>query len=138
MLGVGRAVDLLGLLGEVGLPDVLDPERGQGDALEVAQEQQVALGELPRHLLGHIEGDRDGPQRTVGEPRARAHALVVLAAQEPSQRREAAVEQELEVAHLARRQGPRRRVAGQALQFLRPLRACEQVNERSAMRTNQM
>jgi len=138
VLWVDRAVDLLGLSREVGLPDLLDVEDGQGNALEVPQVEQIALGEIPCDLLGHIERDGDGPERAVGEPHGRTHALVVLPAEEPRQRGEAAIEQQLQIADLPGGQRPGHLVPAQFLELLCPVRHGEQVDQGSPVGRDQM
>ncbi len=136
MGAVEGAVDRLGLGLAVDRPDVLDGQRRQHDALGVAQRQPVAGGQSFGRLLGDVEGDRDGPQLAAGEPHLVAGRLEVGAAHEARERREPAVQDQLEVADLPRRQVPGRPVARGLADLGPPLRADDQIGQGAAVGAN--
>ena len=75
--------------------------------------------ELARRSLGDVERDRHRPERAVGEPHVGDDPVVVRLGHEAVERREAAVHQQLEVAELARREVPGRKVARLELELRR-------------------
>ena len=96
VLGVGRAVGVPGLVVLVVGVDLLDVEERQQVAVDVAQGQRLALGDA---VAGRDrQGDRQGPERAVGQPHLGDDPLVVGLAEEALQRREAADGEQLEVA----------------------------------------
>ena len=96
----------------VGLPDVFDVQDGDHDAFGIAQGDLAAAGlEGFGEGLGDIERDRHRPEKAAGELHVAAHAFVIGLVHEACERREAAVEEQLEVANLARREIPRREIA---------------------------
>ena len=99
VLLVERAVGVLGLVLLVRGVDLLDVEEGQQIAVDVAQGQRLALVDPVARRDG--QGDRQGPERAVGQPHLADHAVVVGLAHEAAQRREAAHAEELEVAESA-------------------------------------
>ena len=138
MLRVRRAEDGLGLGLPIGPPDILDLQRRQHDAFGVAQRQAGAGCERRGQRLGDVQRDRHRPQRAVGETHLRAHALVVAARHEAGERREAPVEQELQVAQLARREVVGRPVARFGPERGGPVLVHDQVHERSAVRRDEV
>jgi hypothetical protein len=134
VLGVRRAEDLLGLGPPVGLVHVVDVQHGQHHALGIAQRELGADVQSGRGLGVDVERDRHGPQRAVRQPHVGAHALVLLLGHEPTQRGEAAVEQQLQVTHLTRGQIPRRPVLRGLSQFGGPSVVDIQVHEFAAVR----
>ena len=113
------AEDLLGLARLVGRPFVGDRHDREDHALVVAQRDVLAGFDAFGEFLADVEGDRHRPERAVGEAHVLDHAVVVGLGQEPLQRVEAAVHQQLEVADLARGQIPGRQVPRLELQLLR-------------------
>ncbi len=114
----GAVEDRLGLGLPIGLPDVFDVQHGQHHALGIAQ-GDLAAARLQRlgEIFGHIERDRHGPEHAAGQPHVAADAFVVGAIHESAQRREAAAQQQLKIAELARGQVPRRPLARVGFQF---------------------
>jgi len=111
MLRAGGAEDPLGLALAICLPDILDVDHGQHDALGIAERDFAARLELFGKLFRDIERDRDRPERAVREPHLAANRLIIGLAQKAGERREAAVREQLQVAQLPRREVPRRPVA---------------------------
>ena len=138
VLWVGGAEDRLGLGPPFGPPDVLDLQRRQHDALGIAQGQARSGRERRGQLFGNVQRDRQRPERAVGETHLRAHALVIVPGQEPGERREAAVEQQLQVARLAGREIVGRPVARFVLERSGAVLVHDQVHELSAMRRDEM
>ena len=140
VLGVRGAEHRLGLRLTVRPPHVLDRQCGDHDALLVAQGEARAWGELAGEVLRDVQRDRDRPQRAalVREPHLRADPLVVGARHETGERREPAAQQQLEVADLARRQVVRRPVARGGLQGPGAFVIDEQIDERPAVRGDEM
>jgi hypothetical protein len=106
MFPVIGAEDRFRLIHAVRLKDLLDVESGQHDSLRIPQSEPVAFPKLPRHRLGYVQRDGDGPERSVREPHSPDHAVVVRLAHETGEGREPAVQQELQVAELSRCQVP--------------------------------
>ena len=138
MVRVRRAEHGGGLRLAVRPPHVLHVQRGQHDAFRVAQRQMRSRLEPRRQILGNVKRDGHRPERPVREAHLRADAVVVAADHEAGERREPAVEQQLQVAQLARCEVMRRPVAGYGLQLGGPVRVDDRVDERPAMRRNQM
>ena len=106
VLGVRGPEDLLGLGLAVGLPDVLDVEDGQHDALGIAQGELAPGSSVGGELLVDVEHDRHRPQRAVGEAHVLADALVVGLGEEPGQRGEPAVQDAARGRRVGGRSGP--------------------------------
>ena len=103
-----RAENGFGFRRAVGLPDVFDVQDGEHDAFGIAQGDFAAAGlELLREFFGDVERDRHRPENAAGQPHVAADAFVVGLVHEAGERREAAAQQQFEVADLARRSGPR-------------------------------
>ena len=82
-----------------------------GRALEQRIVQALAKDQTP------LPQRRDRPDRARGKPHVAQHALVFGRAHEPLERGEGAVQQELEIAELARGKVPALRVAGAPPRF---------------------
>ena len=109
---VGGAVDFAGLALPVGRPLRLDRHGGDQHALLVAQGDGVADLDLAGERIPHVEGDGHRPQGAVDEPHIRHHAVVIGAVHEALERREAPIQEQLEVAKLALTEVPRGVVEG--------------------------
>ena len=103
---VGGAEHRLGLAPPVRLEDRLDGHGRDQEALRIAQPDALAGAQAVDELAGDVEGDRDRPERAVGQAHALEHRLVVGGAEEARERREAAVQQQLQVAQLPLGQVP--------------------------------
>ena len=112
------AVDRLGLARLVGGPLVGHRQDRQDHAFRVAQRDVLAVLDAARERLRHVQRDRHRPERAVRQAHPLDHAVVVLAPQEPRQRREAPVHQQLQVADLPGRQIPGRQIARVVLHLL--------------------
>jgi len=87
----------------IGLPDVLDMEDGDHDAFGIAQGDLAAAGlKCFGESLRDVEGDGHRPKHAAGERHVAADALVVGLVHEAGKRREAAIEEQFEVADLTR------------------------------------
>ena len=122
----------------IGLPYVVHVQHGQHHAFLVAKAQPVTSFQSRAQLVGNVQRHRDRPQRAAGQAHPVAHRLVVRSAHEPAKRGEAAVEQQFEVAQLARRQVPRRPSHRFGLELCRAGRRNHEVDERAAMRADQV
>src|SRR6185436_9876207 len=101
-----RAIDPLRLRLAIGAKDVAHAEEGESHAFRVAQRQRALPLEPARERLGHVQHDGDRPESAVGQAHGTADGLMVRATEEAPQGREAAVEQQLEVAELPRSEVP--------------------------------
>jgi hypothetical protein len=101
MAVVGRAEHGERLVLLVRLPDLLDFECGDHEAFRVAQGEAAAGLEGVRELAGDVEGHRNWPQGAVGKAHVGQHPVVVRLAEKTFQRREGAVQQQLDIAELA-------------------------------------
>ncbi len=111
MRSVLGAVDALRLDAPVRGPDVLHFVHGDQHALRIPQRDLHARRDALGKALADVERDRDRPQRAVSHAQVRDHAVVVAARHETAERRERAVEEQLDVAQLPRGQVPGRPVA---------------------------
>ena len=105
MLVVG-AEDAPRLGGLVGLPAVADLHGRDQHALRIAERDVIAILEPGGELAAHVEVDRDRPDDARGQPHVLQHRVVFAAVEVPVERREGAVQQQLEVAELPRAQVP--------------------------------
>ncbi len=134
---VGRAEDGRGLASPVRLEDRLHGHGRDQEALRIAQPDALAGAQAIDELARHVKRDRHRPKSAVGQAHALEHRLIVGRAEEAGQRREAAVQQQLQVAQL-----PLGQIPGGVLRRLRPEgggligRQIEEA-ERPAMRLNQ-
>ena len=111
---IGGAVDGARLLVLLGPPCLAHlHERGK-QAFAVAERDGLPRLEGRREVLAHVERDRDRPEHARREPHAAQHPLVFGGAHESLKRREGAVQQELDIAELARAEVPALRVLGSA------------------------
>ena len=106
-----RAEDFLRLLRLVRRPFVGDRHDGEDDPLLIAQRDVLIRADAFSEFLGDVERDRHRPERAVGEAHIVDDGVIVSLRQEPFQRVETAVHQELQIADLAGRQIPGRQVA---------------------------
>ncbi len=109
------------LRGLIWRPDVGDVHRGYQHAFLVAQRDRAAGLDAGRELLADVERDRHRPQRAVGQAHVVDDAVVLGLRQKALERRERAVQQQLDVAHLPVRQVPRDIVPSPGLLLLRRL-----------------
>ncbi len=100
------AEDAAGLRVAIGRPHVANLERCHDDALEIPQRDLVAGREPLCKGLGDIERYRDRPEQAVGKTHRRDDRVVVVPVEEALERREGAVQQQLDVAKLALGQVP--------------------------------
>ena len=115
---VGGAVDGTGLFVAFRAPGSGDLHGGDERPLGVAKSERLAFVKVGRERIAHVEGHGDGPQRTTEKAHVAKDALVFGGADESLKRREGAVEQQLEVAELARREAPAPRVPGAMARFV--------------------
>ena len=111
VLAITGSVHLLDFFRAVRLPHVVDVQHGEHDAFCVTQRDRAGRLRLRRERFGHVERDRNGPQAALWQPHRVADARVLGSRHEAAERRERAVQQELEIAELSRRKVPRRPVA---------------------------
>ena len=116
MRPIERAEDALRFTLKVGPPDVFGVQDGEGRSTVVKQGEPGALLDAVRHILGYVEGDGDRPQGAGFEAHGFENAVVVVSVQESTQRRETAVQEQFEIAQLARVQGEAGQIGGLALQ----------------------
>ena len=121
----------LGLFRLVRGPAVGHRHRCQDHAFLVAQRDILADLDTFGKALRDIQGDRDRPQRAVGQAHILDDAIVIVFAQEPFQRVEAAIHQKLEVADLARQQIVAFEICGFDFQLLRGLEGHVELGDRS-------
>ena len=126
------------ILSAVNPPEGEDVKHGQHDPFRVAQRQVGPGRQRVRRRFRHVERDRHRPQRAVREPHVGADRVVVAGGHEPGQRRESSVEQQLEVAELTRRDVVRHPVARLRRDLLGTGRAGNQIDERPAVRDDEM
>jgi len=138
MIGAGGAEGRLRARLEVGLPDLLDVQRRQHHPFGIAQRQHAAGLERGGELPGDVEHDRDRPEGAVGQAQGRADGVVVGPVHEAGERREAAVEQQLEVAELPRGEIPGAPVTGGRLELGGTLGRGEEIDELAAVRRDQV
>ena len=119
MRGVLGAEDAARLRQPVGGPEVGDRHDRQDDALLVAERDVLPGLDLLGEGLAHVERDRHRPERAVGEAHLLDDAVVVGLGEKALQRVEAAVHQELEVAGLAGREVPGRKLGRLELELRR-------------------
>ncbi len=103
---VGRAVHALRFRLLVRRPDIADVERGNDHALEVAQCNAVAALYGFGKFLADIERNRHRPEDPGPEAHVRDDRLVIVLVEKSFERRERAVQQQLDVAQLALGQVP--------------------------------
>ena len=108
---VKRAVHGARLLILLGPPHLADLHDGGEQPFGVAKRDGVAALEPPRERLAHVERHRDRPDLARWQPHVAQHSLVLGRAHEPLKRGEGAVQQEIEIAELARGKVPALRVA---------------------------
>ena len=80
------------------VPDELATQLGPGASLALRDPEGVMLAAL------HVEGDRYGPERSVGQPHIGTDRRDVGATEEPAQGRERTGQQQLKVAQMAWRE----------------------------------
>ncbi len=136
--GVGRPEDPMGLRPPVGPVDLLDVQGRQHHPLGVTQGDGGARADLGGQLVGDVEGDRYGPERSVGQPHISTDRRHVGATEEPAQGRERTGQQELEVAQMAWRQIPRRPVSGRLAQLEGTLVIHDDVDQGTTVRRNKV
>jgi hypothetical protein len=119
-------------------PGVVDMEDGQRNAFRIPEHELGAGTESTSDGVRDVEGDRDRPQGAVGQAHAGADRLVVSPAEEAPQRREAAAQQQLEVAELPSRQVPRRPPRRPSQQLPPAFRGADELHEPSPVRCDQM
>lgn len=139
-MGVARAVEdgfAFGLA--IGLPDVLDVQDGDHDALGIAQGDFGGAG-LKGFGKGFadVERDRYRPEDAVAQAHVAANTLVISFVHETSERREAAVEEHLEVADLARGEIPGREIARGGFGFGGLFATEDEVDKFAAVRRDEM
>ena len=111
-------------------------ERREHHPFGIAERDRASGGELAGELARQVEGDGDRPQGAVRQAHVRRDGVVVGLAEEAGQRREGAVQQELQIAELAGRQIPRRPVTGGGLELGAPLRRCQRTITSRRQRAN--
>ena len=109
---VVRAVHRARLLVLLRPPHLADLHDGGEQPFGVAKRDGVAALEPGREDLAHVERHRDRRDRARRQPHVAQHPLVLGRAHEPLERGEGAVQQEFEIAELARGKVPALRVAG--------------------------
>ena len=112
--------------------DLLDVEKRQQVAVDVAQRQRLALGDAVAGRDRQRHGQR--PERAIGQPHLADDALVVGLAQEALQRREAADGEQLEIAQTALVERQAGKVLGGRLHLGGSFVADDQIDERPAVR----
>ena len=138
VLVVGAAEHLFGLDVAIRPVDVLHGQYSDAAALAILQHDALAGAQALGEALGHIEVDRHRPDQAGGQAHVVHHALVVGLVEVAHQWREAAGEQQLQVAQLALGQRPGR-VVRRAPGFLCPLLPAEvALAERAAMWRDQI
>jgi hypothetical protein len=110
VLLVRGAEDLLRLALPIGPPDGLDGQYRDQPALVVPERQAVPDRKRLGRGFAHVEGDRHGPEGAVTEPHGLHDPVVVGFVQEAGQGREAAVQQQFDVAELALGERPGRQL----------------------------
>ncbi len=108
----GGAVHRLGLAALVRLPDVPHLEHGGHEALGIAQGDAQAGLQLGGKGRGHVQHDGHGPEGAVGQAHVVQHAVVGRLVHEAFQGREAAAQQQFQVAGLALGEGQGGKILG--------------------------
>ena len=103
---VVRAVHRTGLLVLLRPPHLADLDDGGEQPFGVAKRDRVAALQPGREGLAHVERHRHRPDRACREPHVAQHPFVLGRAHEPVERCEGAVQQELQIAELARGEVP--------------------------------
>jgi hypothetical protein len=119
-------------------PGVVDVQDGQRKAFRVPEHELGAGTESTSNGIRNVEGDRDRPQSAVGQAHAGADRLVVGPAEEAPQRREAAAQQQLDIAELPSRQVPRRPPRRPSQQLPPAFGDADELHEPSPVRCDQM
>ena len=113
-----RSVHPFGLGALVRFPQDGDIEHREDEPLLVAQRDPGARLDPPRELAVHVEGHRDGPELTAGQPHRFENVFVRLPNHESVEGREPAVHHQLDVAELPLRECHRRHLERLSLQLL--------------------
>ena len=119
MRGIVGAKDLFRLVRFVRGPAIGDGHRAEDHALLIAQGDVLTQIEALGEFFRHIQRDRHGPECAVGQPHLVHDAVVIVFAQEPLERVEAAVHQQLYIADLTGCQVPAFQLPGLDLELLR-------------------
>ena len=138
VLGIVGAEDFLCLSRLVGLPERLDRENGEHHAFGIAEGEPVAVGQALGGLRVDVEGDRDGPQRSVGKPHVADDPVVFGLGEEARQRREPAGGEQLQIAQLPVGEIPGDEVDRGFLERRGLVGGDEQVDEVSAVRWDEV
>ena len=128
------------------IPITLDIPEAQAEKIEPGQQLALRDGEgfmlagldLLRLRLRDIQRDGDRPQRTVRQVQVVDDGLVFRTGHESAQRRQAATQQQLQVAQLALVQGNGEEVTGGILQGLGRFRVENKLAKFAAVRRNQV
>ena len=129
---VESPVDEFRLLAPVVLPDVVHREHHQRQPLQVAQNQLRPRFQPVGSFRSDVKRDRNRPQRPGRQAHRLADAVERGPVHEPVERRESAAHQQLQIADLARRQGPGRPLARSLPQFVQAFRCGDQRPRRTA------
>jgi hypothetical protein len=95
-----------GFDGLVRFPQVADRQDRKCDAFRIPQRYPLTSGKPFGEFLRYVERDRHRPQSPGGEPHAVHHSFVIGAIEKPTERREPAAHQQLQIADLAPGQRP--------------------------------
>ncbi len=131
---VGRAEYAFGLPGLVRGPDVAHFERGKDHALEIAQGHLVTRLQFGREVFADIQRHRHRPEHAAREAHVADHRIVIIPVEEALERREGAVQQQLDVTELALGKVPRHVVACRLLLSLRRRLVEVEILQLAAMR----
>ncbi len=134
VLVIGGPEDRRSFRHQIGLPDVADFECGDDDPLEVAQCQPLSGLQLVGERLAYVQCDRDRPEQAAAESHIGDNGVVIGLREKTLERRERAVQKQLDVAELPFGQVPRLEVAGSLLLGLGLTRRQIQLLERAAVR----
>jgi len=139
MQAIGRSENRLRLVLAIGFPRVGDVENRENHAFRVAQRNALARSEFFGEFARDVERDRHRPHDAGNQAHLAADPVVIGARHETVERRERAAQQQFQITQLARRQIPRGKLRGLALErdtlggWDR-----DQVDELAAMRRDQL
>ena len=139
MGGAGAGENRLGFGFAIRLPDLFHVQHCQHHAFGIAQRNFAgSRRQLLGKFLGHVQSDRHGPKRSIGQAHVVANAFVIGAGHEAAQRRKSAGEQQLEIAKLAAGQIPRGPLFRMGLQFGDSVGLGDELDKFSAVRRDEM
>jgi hypothetical protein len=135
---VGGAEDCLDFGFEIALVTLVDLQRGDHHPFSIPKGEKVTAGEVVGELVRNIEGHRHRPENAIAETHLRAHRLMVRSAEVAVEGRVSAVDQEFEVAELARTEVDRGPVSGLFANLGGAILTDHEVDQTRSVRTDEV